>query len=876
MNIPTGFTGATQTPERTHRYLEGEAVRVARGMASFRNERVRRLSEPSAALAMREDSRDSQKPAQKNGGAGFSPFYYYPFLFATAFPSVRADALHTLALANRILLEAILLVDKKIDEGRPWTPADFYLMDGYFQRALEMLIPLFPLEHDFWQGTQECYLQHGRAILKEQARHHGRLCPYTRDEFFELATGKVALIKTNLLAMGSLAGTSAILPPLMESQDHFLAGFQCFDDLRDWKEDLLHGNFTFLLTRVLSEGPFQGKVRQGDSIPRDDVGQVLYHGGFAQEQLHLAEQYLLSSLDTVKDIHVPNWTRNVRGFLRHCRTMRHDLKEIRRRTTRGAEPKQIQSCLETALGFLVRPTYPLAGPSLAQSENPYMSPSIDLTPSRFVATYLLSALSPLQNMDSRLSRLLRKASNWLTTSSERPTDPSLPAALEESFPPLVTDTGALLELDADLDQGLPQHPRGLFWANLLSMSSRVNVRLPKLEQLARASIQRADYTQWTHLVLPESHETSDYQGVCHPLLVLLFFCQYFGSDPLGTPLREYLLRRNRATGAWNHPTEIALRVLCLISIGYQGSELSPAVDKLIRTQEPNGSWPPNALYEEQECFYGSRDLTTAWCLLALFLYHLGPGPPQVTRTPPPISAREAPDPGIVLHSGLPGRFLNLARSALDDLRIALAPQWPNEFYIGSWAGMPPHFLLKTEQGILAGINTLPHKRGKALSTGNRQLKVEVLMATILARRCLEQGSLKDRLERIFVAGLALSMAGRLWPGLSPWRRLGMRRLDWSWCCEHEAFLWEELRRFLLHPSRGNPAFGWLLPDHRASPTQPIPAGAALFLGESLLAEPVALDDPFQKVNGLLGKSRPDILRTFRRKVGLESDENAFS
>ena len=199
------------------------------------NERVDRLCGSSSSSGHRITSRDCQDPSRTDGNIGFSPFYYYPFLFASAFPSVAVEDLRTLALANRFLLEAILLSDKKIDETRPWTAADFYLVDSYFHKALEMLIPLFPLEHEFWQKTQEWFLQHGRAIIKEQLRHRHRICPYTQEEFFEVATGKVALIKTNLLAMALLSDTSHVLAPLMESQDRFLAGFQCFDDLRDWK-----------------------------------------------------------------------------------------------------------------------------------------------------------------------------------------------------------------------------------------------------------------------------------------------------------------------------------------------------------------------------------------------------------------------------------------------------------------------------------------------------------------------------------------------------------------------------------------------------------------------------------------------------------------
>jgi len=871
-----GCNAVLKTTETSLRLLDDEAKRVARGMASFRNERVDRLCGPSTPSGRQITSRDPLEPSRTNGNIGFSPFYYYPFLFVSAFPSVAVEDLRTLALANRILLEAILLSDKKIDETRPWTPADFYLVDSYFHKALEMLIPLFPLEHVFWQKTQEWFLQHGRAIIKEQFRHRHRLCPYTQEEFFEVSTGKVALIKTNLLAMALLTDTSDVLAPLMESQDRFLTGFQCFDDLRDWKEDLRQGNFTFLLTRVLFAGGLDAHVRRGDPVPRDEAGQVLYHRGIAEEQLRLAEHYFLQALDSVQNIHVPNWAETVMGFLRHCQTMRHDLAEIRRRTTRKTGPKTVATRLAEALDFIVHSVPSLDGFPLAQSEYPYMNPSSPLASSRFATFFLHLALAPLQNMDSRLPALLLGASDWLTLSQKVPSNPSLPVAMEESFLPIPTDRGALLELDQGLDGTLPPRPHGLFWANLLFAASRENVRLPKLKSLVETSIHQADYVPWTHSPSSESPNSSSHRAVCHPLLALLLFCHAFAPDLPRKPLHDYLLRRSRKTGTWNNPTETALTLLCLISTGYQGPELSPAVEKLIRSQEPDGSWPPNSLYEQANLFYGSRELTTAWCLLALFLCHLGPCFPVTQEKPLEGSKQPPPNPTIVLHTGLPRRLHGFTRSALKELRTILAPPWPHTLYVGHWPSMPPHFLLNTDQRLVIGVNLLPHRQGRALSTGQRPLRVEIVMAMMLAHRCLRQGPLRDRLERIFVGGLALSSCGRVWSRQAPWERLGMRKLDWAWCREHEAFLWEELRRFLLHPSPKQPVFRWLLPDSPESPDSPVPKGASLFLGESLFENPFDDHEPCEQVNGLLGKSLPDILRTFRKKVGLDSDENFFA
>ena len=344
--------------EAFRQFLDDEARRTAHDMAVVRDENAHRLRGNPVPFRTPRDQGNKV-------GMRFSPFYYYPFLFASAFPSVPIEQLRDLALANRILLEVILLSDKRIDETRRWTPEDFFLVDSYYQKALEILFPLFPLEHAFWQETQRWFFQYARAIQKEQVRHRHRLCPYTHQEFYEISTGKVALIKTTLLAMYCLSDDSGALASLMESQDRFLVGFQCFDDLKDWKEDLQQENFTFLLTRVFFEGAFQQRIRRAECPSRREVGQILYHKGIAEDHLRLAEHYFREALDFAREADVPAWMEVVSGFLRHCHTMRQDLAEIRRRTagkknsdqhktrahdeaTERAEAETIDECLRDA------------------------------------------------------------------------------------------------------------------------------------------------------------------------------------------------------------------------------------------------------------------------------------------------------------------------------------------------------------------------------------------------------------------------------------------------------------------------------------------------------------------------------------------------
>jgi len=343
---------------------------------------------------------------------------------------------------------------------------------------------------------------------------------------------------------------------------------------------------------------FSHLLRANDPLPQEEVGRVLYYRGIAEEQLRLAEEYFQGAIDLVGEIDVSAWTNMIREFLRHCHAMRRDLAEIRRRATRKGAPKGIDACLSGALDFIVQSAGPCGGFSLARSSYPYMAPSRPLASSRFVTFCLCAALTPLQGMDARLPLLLGKASDWLKRSQRGLADPSLPDPLEESFTAMGADEPDPTVFDERPDNARSRPPQGLFGAYLLFIAARKGVRLPNLESRVRDSIRQADYRPWTHGRSSRSSDRSPSGGVCHPLVPLVLFCRAMGPRLPRRPIHEYVLRRCRTTGERNNPTETALRLLCLLATGYRGPEVSLGAERLLRTQEPDGSWSPNPLYEK--------------------------------------------------------------------------------------------------------------------------------------------------------------------------------------------------------------------------------------------------------------------------------------
>ena len=103
---------------------------------------------------------------------------------------------------------------------------------------------------------------------------------------------------------------------------------------------------------------------------------------------------------------------------------------------------------------------------------------------------------------------------------------------------------------------------------------------------------------------------------------MLLFAQALGTQLPRTAFQDYLLEPHRATKSWKNTTETSLTLLCLLLTGYEGPELTPAIEKIEESQELDGSWAPNAIYSQGTALYGSRELTTAWCLEVLFRYHL--------------------------------------------------------------------------------------------------------------------------------------------------------------------------------------------------------------------------------------------------------------
>ena len=886
-------------------FLNAESAHVARSLDEFRTYMLSQLNIGSFVCAchakhetsVQQGNKGTAKGPRMPSLLGFSPFYYYPFLFHTAFPPLPMEFLRALAAGNRILMEAIVLVDDHMDADLALGPMDLFLVDSFYQKALETLVPFLPPQSPFWKACEKLFLEYGQAVIRELTFHRYRIHPYPLDEFYSISVGKAGLIKATVLALGAFSGNRGATDKMIESQGAFLAGFQAYDDLKDWREDYARQNYTSLLTRVLLDGGFVPEIETGNSPDPEKVGRHLYFSGNAEAHLDLAEGFFRESLGSVEGLCLPLWQEVVKGFVENARAMRLDLEEIRRReasrvhagkprsrppgSRAAGEALPFQETLTPGVRFLARAQESGGGFPLASSPYGYMNPYTQRGTSRAVTALILRALDPFRDTIPELGPILGNASGWLH-SARKISDPALPFGLEKSFGPFTAEQ--LQHFDfvfQKIVQGAIPHwesvpLEGFFWVNVLYETTRQGLCLPSLERYVLTSLQAEDYRLWIYGFDPQGMG----EGAARPLVLLYLFSKTLAMRPgslLGIRKRELqdvLLVRYRTEGTWGSYTETALALTSLLSLDYEGTELWSAAERILGGQEGDGSWPSNAIYSNAEACYGSRALSSAWCVEALCLYRKNvPVPyPQDQK----LLSEGCPVPAAVaLHPDMPPEIETEARIVLEHLRETVPSSAPMEFFLGTWASMPPHFLLRDKGKTVIGINL--DTAAFPLSTGQRPLKTEIVLAHVRAVRWQSRKACEIPLESVFVAGMALFLCRNLWPEQPPWEQSGMHPLDWQWCRGNEWYL-QEIIKQSLHEDAGNkvdplPFVHTLHTPRIMEP--PAPANAGFYLGLRLVeGEKGISGNDLQGFRTLLSLSIEKILHGFQALCGQKQKKRA--
>lgn len=93
-----------------------------------------------------------------------------------------------------------------------------------------------------------------------------------------------------------------------------------------------------------------------------------------------------------------------------------------------------------------------------------------------------------------------------------------------------------------------------------------------------------------------------------------------GLAPARGPVLDRLLSLDEGDGSFGGALNTALAACTLLNLDEQTQALHRAVEHLLATQRHDGSWPRQPLFLGPAPYYGSEELTTAFCLEALSRY----------------------------------------------------------------------------------------------------------------------------------------------------------------------------------------------------------------------------------------------------------------
>jgi hypothetical protein len=175
-----------------------------------------------------------------------SPNFYknYPRLFSNYFEAIDEEILFQLSQAGYLYYHATLLVDGLIDDKEfDQLPLIMHLQE----ETIKSLTSIYGSKSIFWKYWNNRKNEYFNAVETERKLNYDRVLRFT--DYADLADqkssfGKIAIDCIYLL---SNQKNDARYHALLRSHYYFSVGFQLYDDVKDYREDLEKGQFNWAI-----------------------------------------------------------------------------------------------------------------------------------------------------------------------------------------------------------------------------------------------------------------------------------------------------------------------------------------------------------------------------------------------------------------------------------------------------------------------------------------------------------------------------------------------------------------------------------------------------------------------------------------------------
>jgi squalene-hopene/tetraprenyl-beta-curcumene cyclase len=271
-----------------------------------------------------------------DSAAVHAPYYQLPFSFAPAFPPIRPELLHDIAVASQLLAEHLLLEDKLVDgqigPGKVACAVASLASKYRLQQSLAYFHRQFSQDSLFWTAYDSLWQEYLHAVVAEKNRHLGRVSDYSVEEMERIAKGKAAMGKVIPWSLGIATGQLAAAEAIAESWDMHSVSRQLYDDVRDWDIDFSDSRaYSFLLTRAMRDA---GLAEQGQGqVPasREQIGRAVFLTGWVDRTLAMAERYGERASESIRHLCCSEWEEWLASHQVVVGRLRKDLSRLQQR-----------------------------------------------------------------------------------------------------------------------------------------------------------------------------------------------------------------------------------------------------------------------------------------------------------------------------------------------------------------------------------------------------------------------------------------------------------------------------------------------------------------------------------------------------------------
>lgn len=257
---------------------------------------------------------------------GFSIAHLLPFWLQEPF-DLNLNTCRLIALGNTFWLLYFFIQDEVMDAS-PDRYRGYLLPLGnlFFLDAIAPYRSLFGSASPFWTFLEQYTAEWAESVSWEREQHWGQAREFEQGDLLRLAR-KSAPLKIPCAALSLLAGRQEVIGPLEETVDNVLVFFQLTDDLRDWREDLAQGYYSYFLMRVIADRGRRSPAR----LTEAEVEKALFVGTVLEEIFDLMILHNQRALEVISTWHVPYLEAYIGSLNRECQQSREGFGEERAR-----------------------------------------------------------------------------------------------------------------------------------------------------------------------------------------------------------------------------------------------------------------------------------------------------------------------------------------------------------------------------------------------------------------------------------------------------------------------------------------------------------------------------------------------------------------